>query len=184
MNANHIERLAILAALVEKAPGRGRTALMKYCYFLQTVRGVRLGYSFSLYSYGPFDSDVLADIGSCEAMGAVVETVVEYPRSYGYQISPGAALGAVKELAPGFIEHYERDIAWVVDNFGGHTAAELELVSTVIYADRDLRQTTKEELVQVVHGVKPHFTPDRIRNHVERLRLAGLLTSLRLEQQA
>jgi uncharacterized protein len=184
MSANQIERLALIAAMVEKAPGRGRTALMKYCYFLQAIRGVPLGYSFTLYAYGPFESDVLADLGSCEAMGAIVETVVEYPRSYGYRITPGAALDEVKDLAPVFVARYEPDVAWVVEAFGTLTAAELELVSTVIYADRSLRQATKEELVQVVHGVKPHFTLERIRGYVERLQSKGLLGSLVIERKA
>jgi hypothetical protein len=43
-------RIALITRLVEKVPGLGRTALMKYCYFLQTLRRVPLGYSFTLYS--------------------------------------------------------------------------------------------------------------------------------------
>ena len=71
-------RLAVIAKLATLAPAGylGRTALMKFCYLLQTVRQVPLGYRFTLYSYGPFDSDVLSDLG----------TAVQYLGGYGYRI--------------------------------------------------------------------------------------------------
>src|SRR5262249_12172233 len=54
-------RLATIVALVERSSGKslGRTAVMKLLYFLSALRGVQLGYRFTLYSYGPFDSEVL-----------------------------------------------------------------------------------------------------------------------------
>jgi len=64
----------------------GRTALMKFCIFLQTLRRVPLHYNFSLYSYGPFDSTVLSDLGDAEALG-VVREVTFYPSGFGYRIS-------------------------------------------------------------------------------------------------
>jgi len=39
-------------------------------YLLQALRKVS-GISLSLYSYGPFDSDVLSDLGTAEDLGAV-----------------------------------------------------------------------------------------------------------------
>ena len=67
------DRLATIAYLCTRAPGEGigRTAVMKLCYFLQTLKGVPLGYRFTLYSYGPFDSDVLSDLGTAESRKAV-----------------------------------------------------------------------------------------------------------------
>ena len=65
-------RLALISTLAERTTGKplGRTALIKLCFFLQTMRSVPLGYHFTLYSYGPFDPDVLADLNSAEALGA------------------------------------------------------------------------------------------------------------------
>src|SRR5450432_1407815 len=82
------DRLAMITELVSRAPAGyvGRTALMKFCYLLQTVRQVPLGYRFTLYSYGPFDSEVLSDLGTAEAMHAVKSNVVSYPGGYGYRI--------------------------------------------------------------------------------------------------
>jgi hypothetical protein len=76
-------RIAVITRLAERSPGLGRTALMKYCYFVQTLRRVPLGYSFSLYSYGPFDSDVLADLDVTESMGGVKTEVVYHTGGYG-----------------------------------------------------------------------------------------------------
>jgi uncharacterized protein YwgA len=57
-------RLGILSELVARSNNKlGRTALMKLAFLLQTVRGVPLGYHFRLYTYGPYDGDVLDDLG-------------------------------------------------------------------------------------------------------------------------
>jgi len=37
---------------------------MKLLYFLQEWKGVRLNYDFRLYTYGPFESEVLSDLSS------------------------------------------------------------------------------------------------------------------------
>src|SRR3989338_2835044 len=94
------ERTGLIAYLAEKSPAQriGRTALMKYCYFLQGLRGAPLGYYFSLYSYGPFDSAVLSDLGEAEALGAVTEASVLYPGGYGYQISSAVSSEQVEQL--------------------------------------------------------------------------------------
>ena len=44
-------RNALIAYLAEHSPSKwiGRTALMKYCYFLQVLRDVPHGYNFTLY---------------------------------------------------------------------------------------------------------------------------------------
>src|ERR1035438_8492020 len=82
------ERLAVITDLCSRAPcgSLGRTALMKLCYFLQVLKGVPFGYRFTLYSYGPFDSNVLADLGTAESLGAVHSTVAYYSGGYGYNI--------------------------------------------------------------------------------------------------
>ena len=78
MNERDKARLSLIPVLAENHPAHhiGRTALMKYMYFLQTLRAVPLGYNFSMYSYGPFDSDVLADLSTAEAMNLVSSSQV------------------------------------------------------------------------------------------------------------
>ena len=57
----------------------GRTAIMNFFFFLQESAGVPLNYQFSLYSYGPFDSDVLADISAAERLDVLKSSTVYYP---------------------------------------------------------------------------------------------------------
>ncbi len=157
-------RLALLTTLVEQAPSRilGRTAIVKMVYLLQVVRGVPLGYDFRLYTYGPFDSEVLGDLEYAQALKAVESKTVLYSTGYGYDVSPGPKASAVKTLAKPWLDKYQSSIDWVVREFGGWTASQLELFSTIVYVDREFaaqgqRHVSVEEMVQRVREVKPHF---------------------------
>jgi len=177
-------RVALITRLAEKSPsGRiGRTALMKDCYFLQTLRHVPLAYRFTLYAYGPFDSDVLADLDSAEALGAVKSSLVYYSGGYGYEIRPAEQSQRVIMRAAGYIERYEADIDWVITEFGKLGGAELELASTIIYVDREAatasENLTLEELLRRVRDVKPHFAEAQVQRHAESLLGQALLKSV------
>ena len=175
-------RMAVIAYLAEKQPRMGRTALMKLWYFMQALKDVALGYNFTLYAYGPFDSDVLADLDFCEAVEAVRSEVVQYPTGHGYEILPGKNPGAAKDLAREFLGKHRTDIDWLVQQFGGLPAGILELLSTIVYTDREAvrdEETLSEvELARRVRDVKPRFPEDQIMKHIARLRVNGLLKSL------
>jgi hypothetical protein len=164
-------RAAVIAALAEKYPAGnfGRTAVMKLCYFLQTLRRVPLGYRFSLYSYGPFDSEVLADLDYAEAVGAISSEVVHFPSgAYGYRISPTNRPTVLSSLGKDFVAAHLSDLDWVINEFGDLGSAELELASTIVFADREVSRRgtkqTQKELVDRVHAVKPHFSEQQIAN--------------------
>src|SRR6266852_325989 len=94
---NKLDRIALIAHLVARAPTRlGRTALMKCLFFLKAVEHVPLPYSFGLYTYGPFDSDVLDDLQYAEALRAVEGTLVEYPRARGYEYQRGPKIEEIE----------------------------------------------------------------------------------------
>jgi hypothetical protein len=183
MNEIDKARLGLIPALAERAAAGhiGRTALMKYMYFLQTLRGVPLGYSFSLYSYGPFDSDVLSDLASAEALNVVNVTTVEFTGGYGYRIQPGRSAESAKTNAGQFLTKHKGDIEWLFSTFGSLNSAQLELASTVVFVDneraeRSVRQPVAD-VVHLVHEIKPHFTCDQTRKVVEDLLAKGVLTS-------
>jgi uncharacterized protein YwgA len=181
MNETDKARLGLLPRLAELAPAGhiGRTALMKYMYFLQTVRAVPLGYNFSMYSYGPFDSDVLADLSSAETMRVVEVTPVEFSGGYGYRIRPGVRSEAAKRDAENFLARYAEDVDWLFSSFGGLNSAELELTSTIVYVDRE--SARKEQRLSVaeisarVNEIKPHFSRERVQEFVEDLKFKGVL---------
>ena len=155
------ERLALLAELASRAR-LGRTALMKLLFFLQESKGVPLGYQFSLYSYGPFDSDVLADISSAERLNVLKSTVVYYPSGTGYEYSPGSDLKVLRKLAGGFLQLHQASVDWVLEHFARKTAAELELLSTILFVAKYQNPRTVEKLVEQVELIKPHFSQEQI----------------------
>jgi hypothetical protein len=175
-------RIAVVTRLAEKCPNLGRTALMKYCYFLQTLRRVPLGYSFSLYSYGPFDSDVLADLDATEAVGGVKTNIVYYSGGYGYRIEPGERTDSAKRWGTEFLAKYEGDIDWVVAQFGSLGSARLELASTIVYSDREAASRSErllpEQLARRVQDVKPHFSNAQILGLLMDLHGRALLKSV------
>jgi uncharacterized protein len=177
-------RLAILSTLVKDAPQKpGRTALMKFAYLLQEVRGVPLGYKFELYNYGPYDSSVLSDLSQAVTLKAVKSETVCYPNGYGYEYTPqehgyaGLVSKVAKELAK-----YIDDIGWVLRNFGSDNASRLELVSTIVFADREMRrkrqERSKSELCSRVKRIKPHFSEGVIRETIDELQRESLLSAI------
>jgi uncharacterized protein len=177
-----VNRLAVITWLSENTRSLGRTALMKYCYFLQVVRGVPLGYRFSLYSYGPFDSDVLSDLDSAESMGGVRSSIVYFPGGYGYRIEPGERSGRVKQFGAPFLETYREQLQWVADQFGNCDASDLEVASTLVYSDREAKRRgeclTIQGLSARVRDLKPRYSISQIEGHAQSLARLRLLQSI------
>jgi len=158
-----LERIGVIAALVDKAPGQtlGRTAVMKLAYFLQVLKKVPLGYDFRLHTFGPFDPDVLDDLAYARIYGAVKERMIVQSEGYHYEIKPGKRSAHVQEESESWLDHHREAIDWVIQEFGSLTAPDLELCSTIIFADRENLKERKnvslEELAKQVHGIKPRF---------------------------
>jgi hypothetical protein len=181
-NERHDARLALIAELASRSPvALGRTALMKLCYFLQEVRRVPLGYRFSLFIYGPFDSRVLSDLGTAESFGAVESKIVYFSGGYGYEITKGKRSDAVREGGRAFLEQHRESIDWVLEEFGAHGSTELELESTIIFADREAREKKEEltvpALAKCVRDVKPHLREDKILEKTREMNAKRLLLS-------
>ncbi|MEX2286553.1 MAG: hypothetical protein WD648_05635 [Planctomycetaceae bacterium] len=176
-------RVALIAAMSKRAPkgSLNRTAIMKCAYLLQTIRNVPLGYHFTLYSYGPYDSDVLGDLDYAELLEAVTVKRVDHTGGYGYDIRAGAASDRIQQKATIFLQKYAEEIAWVLQEFGARSSAELELASTLVYADREtpVASQTISELVRKVRDVKPHFAEERILVEAKALQEKKLLKSVR-----
>ncbi|NLF09401.1 MAG: SocA family protein [Pirellulaceae bacterium] len=175
-------RLAVLSTLVRQAPQKpGRTALMKFAYLLQTVKGVPLGYRFELYNYGPYDSAVLSDLSQAESLRAIKLQTVSYQSGSGYEYSPidkgcnALCSQVADQLAP-----HSASIKWVLDEFGGASASRLELISTIVFAEREMRRKKqspeKTELCRRVKRIKPHFTDAMIAETTDELSSKQLIS--------
>jgi len=178
-------RIGVLAELVARSPTKlGRTALVKLAFLLQTFKGVPLGYNFRLYTYGPFDSDVLSDLSQAEILQAVVSTMIPFSGGggYGYEFTPGPLGEQVRSLVADKIKPYQDALAWVIEKFGSQCAADLELLSTIVYADRDCQGRTPpfslDELAQQVREIKPWFSTEYIKQSIDQLHEMGLLQAL------
>jgi len=174
MSAEIIQKLALLAEFTSRAR-LGRTAIMKLCFFLQESRGVPLGYSFSLYSYGPFDSDVLSDLTAAENFNVLKSNIVYYSSGQGYEYTLGPDAQRVTELANDFIVRYKEQIDWVLNTFGTSNASQLELLSTILFIAKYHNPRDANALVQQVNQVKPHFSDTQIRQGFEKLLSVGVL---------
>jgi uncharacterized protein len=181
MTEHQENRVALIPVLAEHSPHQkiGRTAVMKFMYFLQTLRNVPLGYRFTLYSYGPFDSNVLADLSIAESLRAVQSETVLYSGGYGYEIRPAEKAKWLQKRAAKFIDEHKKDVRWVTERFGKLSSAQLELVGTIIYADREAAESNKavhlDALARRVNEIKPHFSETEILNFAKDLAKDKLL---------
>jgi len=171
---------AILARMVMKSQGQkiGRTQLMKLCYFLQEIEHVPTKYDFRLFNYGPFDSEVLSDLGTACSQNALKEQTVSLNRGYGYAITPGESAEDISgTLTPDLSVKVDR----VVQAFSGEGAGELELKSTILFVDREFTRdgtgAGPETIATRVQSIKPHFTLDTIRDRISTMRSRGFLQS-------
>lgn len=168
-------RRAIIAQLASLASKKhynlGKTALQKHCYFLQTLFFTDCGYDFRLYTYGPFDSQLLADLDEAEMYDAV--NILFDSSIGGYRIRPGAMAKSLVKTHSQFISGISDKLENVLDEFGPYNAKELELRATIVYAEREAeaegRELEIDALVSAVKAIKPHFSHETIRSAIEEL---------------
>ncbi len=176
-------RLGVILRLVEQSPQGtlGRTAIVKLLYLLQEVRGVPLGYDFRLYTYGPFDSDVLNDLETGQSFQALHIRTVLYHSGYGYDVKAGSKAAAVKECVADWLASHESELAWAVKNFAGRSASELEIIATIVYVAREFAKQKKRhtlaDLAQRVREVKPRFVEQYVLDKCAEARALSLLPS-------
>ena len=122
-----------------------------------------------MYSYGPFDSDVLSDLSSAEAMNIVTSIPVSFSGGYGYRIQASDNAPVVKRESEKFISEHEDDVEWLFAKFGGMTSAELEL-ARIIYVDREFYGECKrfgpKEIVEGYTKSSPTSASSKLKNHL------------------
>ena len=167
------KRYALIAELAKRLDGVnpqfGKTALQKLVFFLQEIYGINCGYEFELYSYGPFDSQLLGDLDLVEHWGAVAVTRVN--NSFGgYHIRPMENVDSIRNRAKEFLgdTKTKKAIKDLVSTYGAMTARDLELRATTVYVSRSLRDKSescsKEKICALVSQIKPKFDKLEIEN--------------------
>ena len=156
------------------SPQFGKTVFVKMAYLLQELYKVPLGYRFSLYTYGPYSPEVLADLEYAELRRQVN---VEYEGEEGFSITPcKSAVGVEGQMGP--IINYGDQLTELVEHFGEFDARELELRTTSIFLWKKIRPLKDEDVdsvVETVRHLKPHFDKKTIRLAVDGLLEAGVI---------
>jgi uncharacterized protein YwgA len=155
----------------------GKTALQKLVYFLQEVHGVPLGYEYTLYTYGPFSTELVADLDTAASMDYV--RAVYDAGLRGYEIKPAGGAEGLQKQSKDWLREVEPKIEAVFDAFRSYGAKGLELRATIVYVAREAKADKvvlgDDELAGEVHQLKPHFTEQTIRDAISELREKGYL---------
>ena len=162
----------LILNMVKEKEEIGKTAVMKYTFFLQRIFGLKLGYSFDIYTYGPYSSDVSGDLDSLIFYGFVDAEIYSYNKSSAYKLKiteKGEKIRA--ELSP----DEKQKLHQVLCLFGDKKVRNLELVSTILYF-ADLYERIGQEdsegysIIKNVKEIKPHFDLVEIEGEFENLR--------------
>lgn len=172
------KRYALIAELTKRLDSVslhfGKTALQKLVFFLQEIYQVDCGYDFELYTYGPYDSQLVSDLDLIEHWGCVSVTRVNDLLG-GYRIRPTEAVDSIRGKAAEFLDHEKtkQALANLVLTYGSMTARDLELRATTVYVARNFQRkgetATIEKICRLVAQIKPKFTADEIKQAVVEL---------------
>ena len=158
--------------VASQMPGIGKTGMMKVMYFLQQVYKVSLEYDFDIYTYGPYDEDVLVAIGDAEKdeKGIDVKTIRYDNGITGYEITSKEEARSTMSKNTGAIEE-------ISQHFSGYTAKKWELTSTILYLHVAYFENKWDfsELFENVRGIKPHFSIQEIEKEWNYLKECGFL---------
>ena len=173
--------IAELASRMAEQTGQfGRTALMKSIFLLDQVYCLDTGYDFGLYTYGPFSAQVLHDLDMVEAVDGV--EVQQHPSGWGYVIGPSQQTERVRSMVAEAPRDVSDKIDRLVSDFGAFDATELELLSTIVFVDRDAQRKGKAMseagLAGVVESIKTKFDDQYIGKRVAFLRNKGFLAAV------
>jgi uncharacterized protein YwgA len=152
----------------------GKTALQKMIFILEKCFDVEVDYTYTLYTYGPYCADVARDLDILESAGVVAG--LHDPTFERHEIQPGESNRDTREQCETFLNAIEPKLDSLISDFGAFSAKELELHSTLIYLAKP--GLARDELIQQVHDVKPHLTPQTIENALHGLEQAGYVGRL------
>lgn len=169
----------LTSRLQDRCPQFGKTILQKMVYLLQEVYGVKCGYQFDLYTYGPFTSQLLQDLDIVETLNGVRISSVTSAVG-GYHIEPGERNEELREKAEEFLR--SSDVSEAIDclirDFSSFNAKQLELLSTIVYVDRDMKDKglSREKLIRMVGDIKPKFSGSEIEDAVSILETMRIIS--------
>ena len=161
MNLNYEKN--IILNVLDKKPNLGKTSVMKIVYMLQQVKSLNLVYDFTIYTYGPYCSDVTEDLDDLVSKGFITASMYPSHNYIGYELSIAEK---VKENINKLEIDEEDALDDILDFAKDKSAKDLELCSTIIYVDnlytKNNWDKTNKAIVNKVREIKPHFSEEII----------------------
>jgi len=163
---------AVLHRLVSDLEDVGKIQLQKLAYFLQESYGMPLGYTFRMHHYGPYSRQLDNDLLKLRLMGFIdMQAAIS---GYGFHVTKlcDAEPGWAKALA-----RYESQLGDAIEQLGDMPAYLLEVYATIHYVSQLVGEASADQIVGIVHGLKPKFLPDSIATAHQQLEQLDLLQS-------
>ncbi|KMQ49608.1 hypothetical protein CHISP_3480 [Chitinispirillum alkaliphilum] len=168
----------LTSRLASKPVQFGKTSLQKILFILQEGYGVKCGYDFTLYNYGPYSVDITMDLDQTETLGGVIIASVESGIG-GYQLMPGTNTEELKKRAEQFLSENGNKITRVIETFGNMNARELELRATLLFAVNEAKYNNEaisvESLFDTIKSIKPKYGDEEICGAIEEMKGEGLI---------
>lgn len=138
-----------------------KIALQQLLYILQEVYSVDSGYEFRFYTYGPYSTELIADLDDLLSRNILSLEYCSGPDYYGSKLLPGENYKEDFINNEGFLEENKEKIEKVVQLFGRYKARELELRGALIFLG--LRSGIKrKDLITAIKETKPYFKEKEI----------------------
>lgn len=155
-----LEKFAIIAYIAKAVEGKGtlgKKALQKLVHLTSELRHVSVGYKFTLYTYGPFSRELAGDVDLLASMGLI--SMQFNPLRNGYEIKPNSDTHEVIEKNGSLDLEVTQGIDFIVNNFGGRLAKELELSSMIVFILKNNLTDTEDDnlVVDKFLEIKPHY---------------------------
>ncbi len=155
-------RAAVLLQLGKELEAKGswcgRTHYQKATYFLQEGLGVRLGFAFFLYKYGPYSFELKDEIDELENDGLFS---INLTCPYGSTITCSESGEELGQRFPKTLSRYSKQISFVAEVLATKSVSELEKLATLLYVKLKYPKCKSNTARAArLHKIKPHVPID------------------------
>jgi uncharacterized protein YwgA len=162
---------ALLTWLAREFGGKGtlgKKAIQKLVYILEAVLKLRTGYSFQLYTYGPFSRDLAGDIDILDRLQAIK---VEYiPSENRYVVSRGTNDQKTMKSGRHFLDDNSDKLRILKERFGSKSGRELELFCTLHFLAQAYSHDSSRDIAARLTALKPKYTVEEAEEMLKSVR--------------
>lgn len=173
MNGTPWKDYGLISYISSKIDELGKTKLHKLVYLIKEIGNVPVGFNFRFYNYGPYSDNLAETLDFVSSLDGVKMRYVS--SSSMYEIKPGDKSENLVEKAMPELTAYKTNIDSILTSYGNKSAKELELITTLIYANRNYDKKSETELTTVTKELKPKFTIPEIQASIAQLNTSHLL---------